>query len=183
MTSEEYSYEIKIPKERIAVLIGKQGEMKNTIEENTKTKLQIDSQEGDVIIIGNDPIKLLAAKDIVQAIARGFNPELAQQLLKYDYVLETVLVTDYAGKSKDASERLRGRVIGKEGKSRKVIEQLTETDISVYGKTISIIGLPENAAMAKKAIENLLAGNQHSNVFKWLEKRRAVSKRQEVEDR
>ena len=33
-----------------------------------------------------------------------------------------------------------GRVIGKDGSTRKTIEDLTNTDICVYGKTVSIIG-------------------------------------------
>ena len=38
---EEYNYEIKIPKERIAVLIGKKGEVKKTIEENRIKGIQV----------------------------------------------------------------------------------------------------------------------------------------------
>ena len=34
----EYSYELKIPKDRVAVLIGKDGEVKKSIEEDTKSK-------------------------------------------------------------------------------------------------------------------------------------------------
>ena len=35
---DEYRYELKIPKERVAVLIGKDGSIKKEIEKNTKTK-------------------------------------------------------------------------------------------------------------------------------------------------
>ncbi|MCX6707311.1 MAG: KH domain-containing protein [Candidatus Woesearchaeota archaeon] len=42
----EYSYDIKIPKDRVAVLIGKKGEVKKEIEECTKSKIKIDSKEG-----------------------------------------------------------------------------------------------------------------------------------------
>ena len=38
---QEYQYELKIPKERIAVLIGKKGETKRVIERTTKTKLKV----------------------------------------------------------------------------------------------------------------------------------------------
>jgi len=37
---EEYSYELKIPKERVAVLIGKEGEVKRSIEDDTKTRIK-----------------------------------------------------------------------------------------------------------------------------------------------
>ena len=169
----EYAYEIKIPLDRVAVLIGKKGEIKKLLEEETKTKIDIDSKEGDVTIKGEDAINLLTAREIVQAIARGFNPEIAKQLLKQDYILEFVNAQDFAGKSKATLDRLKGRVIGKEGKSRRLIEDLTDTNISVYGKTIAIIGLPENTANAKRAIELLLQGSMHSAVYHMLERRRA----------
>ena len=39
----EFTYEIKIPKERVAVLIGKKGETKNRIETTAGVSLNIDS--------------------------------------------------------------------------------------------------------------------------------------------
>ena len=86
---------------------------------------------------------------------------------------------EYA-KSREAMLRLKGRVIGKEGKSRKLIEELAECNISVFGKTISIIGLPESAFSAKQAVESLLRGATHANVYKWLERRRREMKRKAI---
>jgi ribosomal RNA assembly protein len=59
---------------------------------------------------------------------------------------------------------------------------MTETHISVYGKTIGIIGDTEGASIARQAIESLLKGSQHSNVFNWLEKQRKEKRRREFED-
>ncbi len=176
----EYSYELKVPKSRVAVIIGKEGSVKKEIEEATKTKLNIDSKEGDVFVSGEDAIGLFTAREIIKAIARGFNPELAKLLLKPDYILEVIDISEYVDKSKDAMLRLKGRVIGKEGKSRKLIEELTECNISVFGKTISVIGLPELAACAHHAVESLLRGSTHANVYKWLEKRRRELKRRAI---
>lgn len=168
MASEEYSYEVKIPKDRVAVLIGKKGEIKKQIEKSTKTRIDVDSKEGEVLITGTDAIKLYTAKEIIRAIGRGFNPDIAQQLLKQDYGLEIIPID---AKNKQDMERLKGRVIGQEGKSRKTIEQLTGAYICVYGKTISIIGKFEGLDLARRAIQMLLTGSPHSNVFKMLEKR------------
>jgi ribosomal RNA assembly protein len=175
----EFSYELKIPKERVAVLIGKDGEMKSQIEIETKTELKVDSKEGDVFVSGDDALGLYAAREVIIAIGRGFNPEIAMLLLKQDYVFEMMNLNDY-NKSKDAQLRLKGRVIGKEGKSRKLIEELTEAYVSVYGKTICIIGLAEPAYAAKHAIDMLIAGSPHSTVYKWLEKRRRDLKRRDM---
>lgn len=176
----EYSYELKVPKNRVAVIIGKEGSIKKDIEESTKTKLTIDSKEGDIFVSGEDALGLYTAREIIKAIGRGFNPDIAKLLLKPDYIFEIVDLSEYVGKSKEAMLRLKGRVIGKEGKSRRLIEELTECNISVFGKTISIIGLPETAASARQAVESLLRGSTHANVYKWLERRRREMKRRAI---
>ncbi len=168
---EEFAYELKIPKERVAVLIGKKGELKRQLEHVTKTKIKIDSDEGDVSISGKDALLLYTCREIIKAIGRGFNPEIAMQLLKQDYGIEFISLNDYAATPKSL-ERLRGRVIGEGGKSRRTIEDLTFTNISVYGKTIGIIGPLEQIPNARKAVEALLAGRKHGTVYKFLEKKR-----------
>ena len=167
----EYSYELKIPKERVAVLIGKNGEIKKYLEEQTKTRIQVDSAEGDVFVYGEGPLSLFPLREIIRAIGRGFNPDIATLLLHSDYGLEILDLQEYAS-GRNHFLRLKGRVIGSEGKSRRTIEELTETYISVYGKTISIIGPVENLALARRAVDSLLEGSPHANVYKWLEGKR-----------
>lgn len=166
----QFSYDIRIPKERVAVLIGKNGETKKYIEESTKTKIDVDSKEGEVNITGEDALSLYTTRDIVRAVARGFNPDIALLLLKQDYALEIIEIKEFA--KENHYERVKGRVIGKEGKSRKTIEELTGCYVSVYGKTIGIIGEIEAVGAARKAVESLLSGSPHSSVYKFLEKRR-----------
>ena len=178
MTS--YSYELKIPKERVAVLIGKNGEIKKSLESDTKTNIKIDSEEGDVFIHGEDALGLFTAREVARSIGKGFNPEIAKLLLKQDYIIEVIGLKEFTGKSKNTLLRLKGRVIGKDGKSRRIIEDLSESHISVYGKFVSIIGTAESASMAKRAVEALLRGSTHANVYKWLEKKRRELKRKRI---
>ena len=180
MNMENLRSELKIPRERIAVLIGKDGAIKREIEEATKTRLDIDSKEGDIFIIGPDGLGIYTAKEIVTAVGRGFNPEVAMLLLKVDYAFEHVSLQEFMGKSKDAIQRVKGRVIGSEGKTRKHIEEITETSISVFGKTISIIGEIQHAIVARRAVEMLIEGSTHSSVYKWLERKHRELKRDEV---
>lgn len=181
MADEEYSYELKITKDRIAVLIGTKGETKNDLERETKCRINIDSADGDVIITGKDAVTLFALREVIKAIARGFNPDLAKQLLKQDYILEIIPLNDYS-KEKSHQQRLKGRVIGMEGKARNTIENLTECYISVYGKTIAILGAVEMVSVCKRAVESLLAGSPHANVYKWLERQRKLLKRRTLEE-
>ncbi|MGM5484596.1 MAG: KH domain-containing protein [Nanobdellota archaeon] len=177
----EHYYTLKIPKDRVAVLIGKDGETKKDLEEYTRTDLEIDSNEGEVTVSGEDPINLYTVREIIKAIGRGFNPDIAKTLLKQDNVYESLSIKDYV-KNNNHIPRLKGRVIGKDGRSREIIEELSEVNVSVYGKTVGIIGLAENVDIARRAIDSLLSGSPHSSVYKWLEKKRREFKREEMEN-
>ncbi len=177
MADEEFMYELKIPHDRIAVLIGKDGEVKAELERETGTKLTIDSKEADIFIRGEDGLGIYSCREVIRAIGRGYNPEVAKLLLKQDYSFETISLSDEAGKSKNIMLRVKGRIIGKEGKARKTIEDLTETHICVYGKTISIIGEMSLVPIAHAAITALIKGSTHAKVYKFLEKKRSEFKR------
>lgn len=172
----DFVYELKINKERLPILIGKTGNIKKDIENATKTQISVDSNEGDVFIRGEDGLGLYTASEVIKAIGRGFNPEISLLLLKQEYIFEVIDLVEYSGKSKNTLIRIKGRIIGKEGKSRRLIEELTETDISVYGKTVAIIGETKNVNIAREAIQSLASGSPHSRVYRWLEKMRGEIK-------
>ncbi len=179
MDSERFVYEVRVPKERVAVIIGQKGGVKKALQEHAGIKLHIDSEEGLVTLDGNDSLALYQAQHVIKAIARGFNPEIAQLLLRPDYVLEQVKLTDYVH-TKNSMARLKGRVIGHNGKSRETIEQLTGCFVSVYGKTVCIIGEVAWADVAKRAVEKLLGGAMHKTVWKFLESQRRKLKADEM---
>lgn len=167
-SSKMYSDEIKIPEERVAVLIGKKGKIKRDIEKRTKTKLDV-SSDGGVVIKSEDSVDILISKNIIKAIGRGFNPKVAFELLNEDNCLEFLDISKYGkGRKKDLL-RIRARAIGKEGKARKFIESLTNTSVCVYGKTVGIIGEVNKVIIAKRALENLLNGAPHGNVYRFIE--------------
>ncbi len=164
--------ETRITQERIGVLIGKKGQTKREIEEKTHTQIEVDSDEGLVTIEGEDADGFIQAVEMVKAIARGFSPERAAILLEDpDLYLEIIELSEYAGN--DAKiERIRGRIIGRDGKSRSQIQDMTATEISVYGKTVAIIGTLEQVKIAREAIEMLIKGVSHESVFAFLDKKR-----------
>lgn len=165
----EFKEETAIPKARVAVLIGTKGAVRKAIEKKSHTKVRI-STDGTVTIEGNNALEVMVVKNIVESVGRGFNPELALDLLKEENSFELINIEDYIGKNKKL-ERIRGVIIGKEGKTRKVIEKLTKTHLSIYGKTIAIIGNAESVAIAHQAIEMFLTGAKHSTVYRFLEKK------------
>lgn len=163
-----YSAELKIPRERVAVLIGKKGTTKKLIERRTRTRIEV-TKEGDVYISGEDSIDVFNTSPIVKAIGRGFNPNIALTLLNENHILEIINISDYSKKSNKKFIRIKARLIGTKGKAWKVLEKLTMTDLSVYGKTVSIIGKVEDVIVAKGALEKLLKGAPHGNVYKFIE--------------
>ena len=66
---------IRIPNDRIAVLIGKSGNVKSKIETSCHISLDIDGDTGEVIIKSQgdvEKIEPFKAMEIVMAIGRGF---------------------------------------------------------------------------------------------------------------
>ncbi|NJE07528.1 RNA-processing protein [Thermococcus sp. M39] len=168
---------VRIPKERIGVLIGKKGSTKRKIEEITKTRIEVDSETGEVFISStektDDPLAVWKARDVVMAIGRGFSPERAFRLFNDGEVLEIINLSDIIiGNEKNALPRIRGRIIGRKGRTREIIEEMSGADISVYGKTVAIIGNPIQVEIAKTAIEKLAKGSPHGTVYKYLERRK-----------
>ena len=155
---------IRVPKARIAVIIGEKGETKRRIEKETSTKIIIDSVEGDITIQGDDGLNILIAKNITQAIGRGFNPEVALQLLQDDMAFELMDMSDFARNKHDV-KRIKSRVIGSDGQARTMMENLTNTKITVYGKTVGIIGTITKVDVARRALTSLLQGAKHGNVL------------------
>ena len=155
---------LRIPKARVGVLIGTSGKTKEQLEKEIDCKLEID-REGDAEISSDDPLALIKAKNIVTAIGRGFSPENALMLLDESYLLDVINLQDVLGKSEKALARYKSRIIGTEGKSKKKIEETTDTTIAVYGKTVSIIGQRTGMQNAKHAISMILQGATHNAVF------------------
>lgn len=177
---------IKIPRERVGVLIGPEGKTKKHIEEKLGVDLVIDSEAGDVTISlaakNEDPSMLFKAKDLVSAIGRGFSPEHAFRLVRdEDAILDIIDLRTVFGKSEADIKRVQGRIIGMNGKTRRIIEELTDTEVSVYGHTVSIIGTIEQVQIAREAIEMLIKGSMHGTVYRFLHRKRRELKKSKFE--
>jgi len=177
---------VKVPKERIGALIGPDGRVKERIEKKLGIEIGIDSETGDVTLTlapnSEDPSVLFRAKEVVTAVGRGFAPERAFRLIQdEDALLEVINLRELFGRSPADIERIKGRVIGQEGKTRRIIEELTDADVSVYGHTVSIIAGAEEMDIAREAIRMLLEGRQHISVYRFLHNKRRELKKKKLE--
>jgi ribosomal RNA assembly protein len=176
---------VRIPRERVGILIGPEGKTKTEIENRLGVKLDVDS-EGSVTIIltenARDPSMLLRAKDLATAIGRGFTPETAFRLIRNeDDIFDMVDLRLVFGRSESDIRRVKSRIIGADGKTRKLIEELSEADVVVYGHTVGIIGSFEEADTARNAIQMIIDGCQHHTVYKYLQRKRTELKKEKMQ--
>jgi ribosomal RNA assembly protein len=169
---------VRIPIERVGAVIGKEGGTKRFLEQEMGVRLSVDSKEGLVTVKSESALKTdpFSATRVIEAIGRGFSPQRARRLLDEGTALEVIDLRDYSGRSVNSLERIRGRVIGEKGKSRRVIEELTNCHISVYGRTVAIIGAASETQQASEAVRSLATGSQHKTVFNALQKARTKRK-------
>lgn len=162
--------------DRVAVLVGTGGRVKKEIEERLGVSLKIDSKEGLVEIAPKpedsknwDPVNLFKAKDIVEAIGHGFSPERAMILAQDDMALAVIDLTAYIGKDREDITRIKARIIGSGGKTRRIIEETAHVYVSVGQDTVAIIGNTRDVDAAREAVEMLINGAPHSAVYKFLD--------------
>lgn len=175
---------VNIPLERIGVLIGEKGEVKEELMRRTRTLITVDSENGVVIIEPEapdvPPYNVMKAQEVVKAIGYGFPPHKAFRLLDEDQVLVVIDLKSFAGDSPNHLKRIKGRIIGEEGKARRALEEITGTYIVVGEAHVAIIGGHEEAEAARRAVEMLIEGRRHSTVYRFLERMMGEVKRRRM---
>lgn len=164
---------IKIPQDRIGVLIGPEGSVKSYIEQKTQTHLEIDSETGEITIDDHEvtnPLIGIKTENIIKAIGRGFSPNHAYALFSDQKEFFLFDIHDYVGKKENHVHRLKSRMIGRNGKTKRYIEKLTGAHLSIYGHTIGVIGDMDSMDITRKAIDMLLAGSKHATVYTFIER-------------
>lgn len=160
---------VPIPEERINLL-----KKTKDWKEKLKDFLDIDVGVGEDVIISGEALQVIRGKEIIKAFGRGFDFENSLDLLDEECFLEVINVGEFTGKSKNRQVTLRGRVIGEGGRTKKTIEKYADVKIAIYGKTVSVIGKPQNIRIAGDAIEMILSGSKHNSVYRFLQENKVV---------
>ena len=163
---------VTVPQDRIGDLIGEGGSTMREIEDRAEVRLDIDSETGAVAVDETgDPVTALAAPDIVKAIGRGFTPETALTLLDDDLrTFDLIDLSDHTRNDNDL-QRQKGRIIGENGRTRELMEELTGSNVVIYGTTVGVIGGPEEVEAVRRAVGMLLDGAPHGAVYSFLERK------------
>ncbi|MBR9679206.1 MAG: RNA-processing protein [Nanoarchaeota archaeon] len=159
----EFSKIVKIPEERVIKLL----EVRDLVEEKLDVSIKI---SGNDVMVSGSSIELVKAHNVVMAIGRGFSTDKALFLLQDDFSLDVIEIGDFA-RTQKAFIRLKGRVIGDEGRAKRFIEKNTNCLIRVYGKTVSIIGKSEELINARRAVIMLLEGSKHGTAYRFLDEK------------
>ena len=165
----------RVPKNRIAVLIGKAGQTRKMLEEASGAILDIDSQTGEVMAEWEeepDPVVRMKMPDVILAICRGLAPRRAVQLIQDDNFLRMYDIREWVGRQPNQTRRMRSRLIGRNGRIRSLIEEISNCEMAIHGSTVLVIGDQDGVALAAPAIEGILRGSEHSTVLHGLEQDR-----------
>ena len=132
-----------------------------------KVKVKIGVRKDGVSVKGSELNEFLV-ENVLRAVDFGFDIEDALLLVNEDFVLEFVDVKSHTHRKN--LRDVRARLIGTGGKARKTIENLTGAVIVVSGNRVGVIVDSEHLTVVVQAIESLIQGAKHGNVFARLEK-------------
>ena len=144
-----------------------------------KIKVKVGFIKGGVAISGNELNEYLV-EQIILAVDFGFDVEDALLLLNEDFVLEFIDVKEHT-RRKNLKD-VRARLIGTNGKAKKTIENLTGSVIVIQDNKVGVIVDAGHLDTTIQAIESLIQGAKHGNVFSYLEKQNISRRKFDDED-
>ncbi len=161
--------QILIPRERARIL-----DEKRLKEIGKKLKCRVSISNSNEVTIAGEAYDEYNAKNVIQAFGRGFPLNSAYKLLSESYFFKYIDLRDMF-RNKEQIKRLKARVIGEDGRCKEYIESVSETELSIYGDTIGIIGTIHGIGIAVIGIETLLGGGTHKKAYRLMEQARRKS--------
>jgi ribosomal RNA assembly protein len=137
---------------------------KGNLERELNVILEIDGKE---ISISGKPEEEYIAEKVIEALDFGFPFSNALEIKKEDVIFEILNIKECT--TKKNFERIRGRIIGKDGKTLKTISNLSGCHIELSGNKLGIIGNCENIRTVEEACKLLIRGSKQANVYAYLE--------------
>ncbi len=159
--------QILIPTAR-AKLISKDDMLKQ-VSERLSCKITIEN--GNEVVIDGDPYNEYLAANVIEAFARGFDINTAYRLLNEDMYFKSINLKEIF-KNEKQIRRIKARIIGKDGKTKRYIQAVSGATIELYGGTVSGIGTLDQLRIAYTAIDILIEGGTHKKAYRAIERAR-----------
>jgi len=128
------------------------------------------SNKGHNIFIDGKAKDEYLCLEVLEAVNLGFSVDHALELKREGMMLQTVHIKGLT--KRNDLERVRGRIIGKGGRTLKTLQKLTQCDLSINDNEIGIIGNAEEIEDAIQSITSLVQGSKQGNVYGRLERQR-----------
>jgi ribosomal RNA assembly protein len=141
--------------------------IKNKKKLQETLNVKITNRGKEVYLEGTSENEYVAEK-VIDALNFGFSLDKALLIKKEELMFEIIHIKDHT--KRNDLERIRGRIIGKGGKTLKTLSDLSECFIETNENHVGIIGYPEFIELAQEALISIIKGSKQSNVYAHLEK-------------
>ncbi len=138
-------------------------------------KVKLDRENQTIEFYAEDPFVELKGKDVLTAFTQSegsIDLNRAIGLFSEDTYLKVIDLGEIYNDNEKTITRILSRIIGTNGKTKLIIEEITESSITIYKDKIFIIGFLEEIHLAHEAIDSLMAGTTHKKVYTFLERGR-----------
>lgn len=151
---------------------GKILQNKRKLEKELKVKI---TNQGKIIFLEGEAEDEYTACEVINAINLGFTITDALLLTNEDLILEKIFIKDIT-KRQDL-EIVRGRLIGTRGRTKKTIENLTYSLISINQNAVGIIGRADEIESTITALTALIRGKKQTKTYSYLERERSKNRK------
>jgi len=138
---------------------------KEELEKELNVKIKI---LGRKVTFEGSAIEEYEAAIVLDAMSFGFSAKSALELRKEYMAFKKIHIRDFT-RRKNLND-VRSRIIGKEGKTKRTLEEISNCEIIITESEVGIIGEAESMDSAIQAIISIVRGTKQSNAYRYLER-------------
>jgi ribosomal RNA assembly protein len=145
---------------------------KRAIEQQLGVKVSV---SGKTVSLDGSAFDEFVASRVVEALALGFTLKQALTLRDEDRVFRRIHIRDFT-RRKELRD-VRSRLIGREGKTKRTIEEISDCDVIISESDVGIIGGAAEVESAMQAAINIIRGTKQANAYRYLERMNTEKKK------
>lgn len=150
------------------------------LSDETGADIQFNEEDQNIQVEHAESVKEIDVLNVLKAIFMGFSYTVAINLFREPMTrFELINIKDKTRNYKEF-KRQKGRVIGENGKAKRVMSDLTDASIEVHNDKVGIVGDMNDAMKAREAVMKILNGSPHSHVYNSLEKYKRKKNRRKL---